>query len=217
VIAEPPFRLDKNSSCPLAAAEGFRYPSPPKGRMRTATGRTPGCTSAVTAVMMAKPTDSLLPSQGASGTARFGPAVRLPLGRIVGAKVAAGVLAGIVAGLFGAAAAPSFDLAAVSMGVLAVLAGAAMSTMILAGANRNGRQVFAWATLIMAGSMVRLMVSLAVALGLYFAADPAKAPFFAAFLVGSLAALAVETILTRQALLEIGRAQTSGPSSTEPS
>jgi uncharacterized protein (DUF486 family) len=168
--------------------------------------------------MTAKPTPPLCSHEGVPADARFGPVVRLPLGRVVGGTAGLGLLAGVLAGILGAFAGTGFDILGVALGMLAVFAGIGMSTMIFAGANRRGRQVFAWATLIMAGSMVRLLISLAVAFGLFFANDPAKAPFFAAFLVGSLAALAAETLLTREALLNArpSRSSPSEPSSTEP-
>jgi hypothetical protein len=168
--------------------------------------------------MTAKPTDPSPAFRGDAAPAGFGPVVRLPLWRINGATAAAGLAGAAIAGLLGAFAGPGYDLAGAAMGILAVLAGIAMSTMILSGANRRGRQVFAWATLIMAASMVRLLVSLALAVSLFFATQPEKAPFFAAFLVGSLAALAAETLQTREALLSARpiTSPNSEPSSTEP-
>jgi hypothetical protein len=161
----------------------------------------------VTIAMTAKPMDpnDSSPPGGAVRHSLLGPAVRLPLGRLAAWKFGSGIAAALVAGVVGAAAGPGFDVAGAGLGTLCVVLGAVMSMIMVGAANMQGRPIFNWATLVMAGSMVRLLASLAIAVGFYFAAEPAKAPFFAAFLAGSLAVLSAETVYIRGVLLALSR------------
>jgi hypothetical protein len=147
----------------------------------------------VTFAMPARPTTAI-PTSGASP-------VRFPVGRLAASLLAVGAGTGLVAGGIAGAVTAGFDAPAAALGTGVVLAATGLGLAILAFSKP--RPIFGWASLVMVASIVRLVVSLALALLVSLALEPNRAVFWSAFLAGSMAVLVVETVLARTALLNI--------------
>jgi hypothetical protein len=76
------------------------------------------------------------------------------------------------------------------------------------------RPVGAWGPIVVGASIIRMTVSLGAATAIYLAVHPERIFYWTVFLLASIAVLAVETTVTRQALRStIGLAGGSGTSS----
>jgi hypothetical protein len=127
------------------------------------------------------------------------PSIRLPVGRrsvlLLATAIAATLLIAPTLGWF--ARAPWVQAAYLAAG--SVLIG----TIVGLGFLKlfPARPVFTWSVLIIAGSMIRIALSLLLAAGLFFRFRPEVAPFWGAYLAASVAVLAVEVVTVRPLLL----------------
>lgn len=116
-------------------------------------------------------------------TAGLAAGLGVAVGTLTGAITPVGMIEGVIAGSLGA-------------GVAAV--GLIVGLLLFVGLK--ARSVFTWSSVVLGESAGRLMVTAAIAAGVYVSLQPAKAPFWIAFLVASLAALACWTVLFQSVL-----------------
>ncbi len=125
------------------------------------------------------------------------PAIRLPVPTLaVGAICPALVVGGFTTALWWSGSEEA--------GIAALL-GAVVSVLVAIGwvvamSILPARPAARWSLVLVLSSSARMMISLVVALGVYLAFQPLKAPFWASFLAASLATLAVETMVSLSAL-----------------